>query len=503
MYPTQVKINEQNINRLISTYKKAQQQILNEIAGATDFGVYNRQQILAQIEQILSELAKQSQEFIEKEIPEYYKSGADDAIKQLKNIDAPIEVDEGYNRIHQDAITGLVDDTARAFGEGMSGVNRSANRLLGRAVRERVTQQMAKGLISGDALRTVRQQIKGELLEDGLTALVDRGGRGWTLDRYGDMLFRTKAVESRNRGVANRLVENGYDLVQVSAHLGSCPQCSPWQGKILSASGATKGYPTVRDAENGGLFHPNCRHAINVMIPKLANLTEAYNPNKPTKVVKQPPKTIKQPAKANSVKIGKYEIKTTKQEADFIKSRNIEVVDTRLKELNTAQYWQKSINGENKLKFDTWQIPEKEIQKTFFHELGHAIDYRANTKVVQKPSGSIETFTRLTKTPEVKRAIRNDRDYVVTQRANETEMFAIGYDFTPEQKKVLVRGETVPVKNKFTGKIEPMGLNKRFLAYYRSEVEVFADGYAQYRTNKEEFEKNAPHLANIFKELLK
>jgi hypothetical protein len=95
------------------------------------------------------------------------------------------------------------------------------------------------------------------------------------------MLFRTKVVEARNRGIANRLVENGYDLVQVSNHgMASCPMCAPWQGKILSSTGATKGYDTVLDAERAGLFHPNCRHAINVLVPGLASMTRAYNPDK-------------------------------------------------------------------------------------------------------------------------------------------------------------------------------------------------------------------------------
>jgi hypothetical protein len=87
-------------------------------------------------------------------------------------------------------------------------------------------------------------------------------------------------VEARNRGLLNRVLENGFDLVQVSSHLTSCNQCAPWEGQILSMTGETAGYPTVAEAEAGGLFHPNCRHAINTINPSLANKTKSYSGEK-------------------------------------------------------------------------------------------------------------------------------------------------------------------------------------------------------------------------------
>ena len=38
-----------------------------------------------------------------------------------------------------------------------------------------------------------------------------------------------------------------------------------WQGKILSSSGNNSDYPSLQEAMDGGLFHPNCRHAINAL----------------------------------------------------------------------------------------------------------------------------------------------------------------------------------------------------------------------------------------------
>lgn len=286
MYPTQVEINESNILKITNTFKSAYKDIVHEITNATSFGVRNRKAILAQIDAILTNLGVDVDSFIKEELPNYYRAGADEAIIQLRNVGAPVDIKEGFNRVHKEAIFALVDDTSNAFGESLSGVARSANQLLGKATRDVITQKMATGLVGGKAIKEVKKTIVGTLQQQGLDALKDKAGRSWTLDRYAEMLFRTKSVEARNRGLMNRIVENGYDLVQVSSH-GATDVCGQWEGKILSSTGETPGYDTVADAEAGGLFHPNCKHAINVLIPSLSRKTSAYNPDIETKFIEE------------------------------------------------------------------------------------------------------------------------------------------------------------------------------------------------------------------------
>lgn len=275
-YPTSVNVDEAAITKLSDVLKTAYAEIVSEIDGATDFGVKNRRQILAQIEQILEEAGVDVDEFVRDTLPDYYKEGADQAVSQLKNADAPVDVKYGLNQVHKEAITALIDDTAKSFGESLTGVGRSAQALLGKAVRDQITQQLATGKIQGAALKEVKRNVVGIMQEQGLAALIDKGGKQWSLDRYAEMLIRTKAVEARNRGMINRIAENGYDLVEVSSH-GADDVCGDWEGKILSINGDTPGYPTVADAEADGLFHPNCKHAINVIVPELSAITHAYD----------------------------------------------------------------------------------------------------------------------------------------------------------------------------------------------------------------------------------
>jgi hypothetical protein len=277
-YPLHVEVNEAKIMKLTKTLESAYKEIVAEITTATDFGVYNRGAILAQIDRRLESLGVDVDAFIRAELPAYYKRGADDAVAQLRKEGKPVEFAFGFNNIHIQAIEALIDDTAKAFGESLTGISRSASLLLGKATREMITQQIAKGMIAGEATKTTRDLIKGILHDQGLSALVDKGGHTWTLDRYSEMLLRTKAVEARNRGLINRVAENGYDLVQVSDHGTSCELCQPWEGQVLSITGDDPDYPSLADAESDGLFHPNCKHAINILVPDLSAETDAYNP---------------------------------------------------------------------------------------------------------------------------------------------------------------------------------------------------------------------------------
>lgn len=278
LFPTEVGIGDKQVAVLAKFYKRAYKKILSEIEGATDFGIYNRKAILSQIEVTLKQLGVDVQAFIDYEIPHNYKVGADQAVRQLNSFGGGVVVDQGFNLIHQEAINALLDDTAKAFGESINGVRRHTQALLGNVVKEEIKLRMVEGVLSGESTREIKKYIVSLFKEEGLIALTDRAGKTWQLDTYTEMLIRTKSVEARNTGLINRSLENDNDLVQVSDHSGECELCRPWEGKILSITGRTKGYPTLLEAQTSGLFHPNCRHAINVY-SDISSRTRSYNPN--------------------------------------------------------------------------------------------------------------------------------------------------------------------------------------------------------------------------------
>lgn len=273
----EVKLRDLKIKNLIDSYEQAYKNIVETILNETSAGKIRKAKVMATIRVQLKELGVSVDQWAKSEIPQYYLDGANVAIQDLRDMGVDLSGPKGLVPINKEAIASLVDTTNLAFADGLTGIMRNARTVVNDALKMQLNFIIANGELTGESLRTVKIAIKQQLTDSGLTAIRDRAGRKWSFDRYAEMLVRTKAVEARNAGLGDKMLQNGYDLVQVSNHNSSHPACAEWEGKILSLTGNTKGYPTLNDAQDAGLFHPNCQHAINVIIPELASKTKAYD----------------------------------------------------------------------------------------------------------------------------------------------------------------------------------------------------------------------------------
>lgn len=282
-----VKIRQGRIDDLLRLYREAYKRIIVTLENETAAGKIHKLRVMSQVNKILEELGEDAAKWVQAEIPQYYIDGANVAKVDLKRLGIDVERSSGFALINKEAVKALVDETALSFAEGIRGVSRNARRMLDDALKQQLNFTIAEGRLTGEARRVVSAAVKQRLQDEGLTALVDRSGRKWSLDTYSEMLVRTKAVEARNQGLANSMLSYGYDLVQVSNHGSSHKACARWEGKVLSISGKT---PTgtklpggrivagsMADAKAAGLFHPNCQHSANVFTPELAAETHAYD----------------------------------------------------------------------------------------------------------------------------------------------------------------------------------------------------------------------------------
>jgi hypothetical protein len=121
-----------------------------------------------------------------------------------------------------------------------------------------------QSIIGYKSWQQASRDFRDNLRAEGITGFGDAAGREWNMKTYADMVARTTTMEAHLAGTSNRLLEHGHDLVKVSSHAGSCGKCLPWQGKVLSLTGTTEGYPTLEKAREAGLFHPRCRHAYSL-----------------------------------------------------------------------------------------------------------------------------------------------------------------------------------------------------------------------------------------------
>lgn len=182
-----------------------------------------------------------------------------------------------FTQIDRESVKAMVDDTSRSFADALTTVGRTVKNIQADAFQKEIKARLAEGQISGETRKQIAADIAQKIQDEGITALVDKGGRTWTLERYADMLTNTKLAEARNTGLANKMMQEGNDLVEVSSNGSTHPVCEEYEGEILSISGESDQYDSLDDAEAAGLFHPNCQHTVNAVEPDLASQTYGWN----------------------------------------------------------------------------------------------------------------------------------------------------------------------------------------------------------------------------------
>ena len=102
-------------------------------------------------------------------------------------------------------------------------------------------------------------------------SFIDKAGRKWKSENYFKMANQTIAGNVSRDSYASVLAESGHDLATIEGGLSTSDDpadpCNKWGGRIISLTGATKGFPTDAQVRADGVFHPNCRHYYGVVLP--------------------------------------------------------------------------------------------------------------------------------------------------------------------------------------------------------------------------------------------
>lgn len=145
--------------------------------------------------------------------------------------------------------------------------------------RQIVAEASRIAVAGGETRKQAAQRMLNRFADHGITGFVDRAGRNWSIDTYVDMAARTALSRAAVQGFIDTQLANGNDLVLVSDVPEECELCAPYEGRVLSITGATSGIVkmgdgstqriagTVAEATANGLFHPNCRHRLTTFLP--------------------------------------------------------------------------------------------------------------------------------------------------------------------------------------------------------------------------------------------
>lgn len=127
---------------------------------------------------------------------------------------------------------------------------------------------------SDTARRRIAQKALDEYKQRGITGLVDKGGRRWNMVSYIEMATRTAASDLAMRAHIAELQRAGLDVVRVTVMPNCHPYCQPYQGRLLSITGATRGtydgeriVASLPEALAHGFRHPSCRHSVRAHLP--------------------------------------------------------------------------------------------------------------------------------------------------------------------------------------------------------------------------------------------
>ena len=256
-------------NVLGAIYTRTYNDLLREMNdfSKTAFARDRAQAMLMRVDGIVRNLDAETKSFITKEVPDIYFTTARVVKNDIRRIDPSIEVPAAFGQIHYQATAALSDDAMLKFGHTMTGIKRSAEDVVKFAQQKATREIIASGQLRGAAAQEITKQVQDKISEDGITALIDKGGKKWQLDTYAEMLTRQVLANGGREGVFNTARQFGFDLAVVSTHGSTHEECRVWEGKIISLTGDTPGYPSFEDVTDAGLFHVGCKHGYTVTRP--------------------------------------------------------------------------------------------------------------------------------------------------------------------------------------------------------------------------------------------
>ncbi len=249
------RLSEAQALRLIKLYEAAEQEILKEYNKALLKGndLKNLQALKNNVAAIRKDLLAGGRSWCEEAVSAVYQAA-------VAEVDKGLAAEIAFGAIHQQAMQVLADNAYARL--------QDVDAVIGRRVDD-VYRNLALESVRGDVAgyqtwKQTAKRYRGALAEKGITGFKDAAGREWNLKSYTEMVARTTTRECKINGTANRLLEHGQDLAEITGGTAknTCDICRAWVGRIVSLTGKTPGYPTLDEARAAGLFHPRCTHNI-------------------------------------------------------------------------------------------------------------------------------------------------------------------------------------------------------------------------------------------------
>lgn len=235
----------------------------------------------AVIERKVKKLYKEAFKIFEKwamlNVPRAYNNEMKQQINRIKKMIFKPKNILHYNKAHNTRISNrakkitintAISDFANGISKGLVKYKKliMATRTTNR-IQVDINNAIADDLKGPVSVFETKKKIQKALMKSALNkeyiTIRDKNGklRNYRINKYSDMVARTKITEVQTRATINTANGVGADLIQVSSHNTVTPFDQQFEGKVFSISGESKKFPPVTVLPP---FHPNCIHRISV-----------------------------------------------------------------------------------------------------------------------------------------------------------------------------------------------------------------------------------------------
>jgi Phage minor capsid protein 2 len=265
---------DKDVKNVLKGYIRARELIIIQLLSLVEnngdpIKVNQQASMLRQVDYILAGLNAEVQSTIEEGILANFKEGQAILSYNAGEFNSLAEATQNvaFSQLAKETIDSILADTFDDLLSATELTSKRTKRIVRRVVSEQMKVDMARArgrkiMSKGIIEELTKQGLSKTVKEEGFVGIVDKKGRQWELNRYVDMVVRSKYKQARFEGMRTKAVEDGYDLAVVSSH-GAKDKCRKYEGMVISMNGQTAGYPTYQELRRSNeIFHPNCKHTI-------------------------------------------------------------------------------------------------------------------------------------------------------------------------------------------------------------------------------------------------
>lgn len=256
------KVSDQMLTDILDAYHDlvARSEKLINDAGEDVYKADARKRLLQEVRAELNKFEFRAAKILKAGLLKVVKFVTGQAVSDMKamRLDVP-KSETFYGDLNRQRVLAAFSDDYSHVSAQTSRMHAQVKAQLQQVASQVMRRSAVEGISRKDAAKLLRAEME-KVAPD--FQFVDRRGRRWKSEAYFSMLAETLAANHARETYISTLTAAGHDLVKLSSH-GATDPCRGWEGRVLSLTGATPGYPTYEAAKaTGEVFHPRCRHRL-------------------------------------------------------------------------------------------------------------------------------------------------------------------------------------------------------------------------------------------------